>query len=54
MSSIKYAIFKGIHDYPIDVWLMWFILTATILLIFVRIYCNLTDYSVTYQFIKNL
>lgn len=54
MNTPKYIIFKGIHDYPIDVWMMWTILITTMLLIFIKIYCNLTDYSETYQFIKNL
>ena len=54
MSTIKYKIFKGIHDYPVDVWIMWIILVSVIIAILLKIYTNATDYSESYQFIKNL
>lgn len=54
MENIKYKIYKGIHDYPIDVWMMWGILAALIIGIIIKLYFKITDYSATYQFIKNL
>lgn len=50
---IKYKIFKLIHDYPIEIYLMWIILIFTILSLAMRIYCNATNVK-KYMMINNL
>ena len=50
----KYHIFKIIHDYPIEVYILWFVFACFIIVFLLHIYFRLTDYSETYQFIMNL
>ncbi len=51
VSSIKYKLFGVMHDYPVDVWMMWCILVITILAVIIKLYYNLTDESEIQQFI---
>ncbi len=51
---IKYKIFKILHDYPVEIYILWFTLVCFILTVLFHIYLKLTDYSETYQFIMNL
>jgi hypothetical protein len=53
-NKTKYNLFQIIHDYPLEIYLMWGILVITVLLLINRVYGRLTYYSETYQFIKNL
>lgn len=54
MSSLKYKIFKGIHDYPVEIWIMWLVMSIFILLIVYQIYYGLTDESELYQSIMKM
>jgi hypothetical protein len=54
ISSIKHRIFKIMHDYPIDVWIMWNILILAILAIIIKMYYNLTSESEIQQYIMRL
>ncbi len=54
ISSIKYKIFKIMHDYPLDVWIMWSILVLTLIIIIIKMFYNFTDKSEIKQYIMNL
>lgn len=54
IKDIKYKIYKIIHDYPIEIYMMWIILILFIVCTILKIYYKLTNYSATYQFIMNL
>ncbi len=51
---MKQKLFKLIHNNPVEIYMMWTILALTIFVIFFHIYSSMTDYTETYQFIKNL
>ena len=48
-NGIKYYI----DQYPIDVYIMWFILIVTILIIFLKIFYISTSYNETYDYIQH-
>lgn len=54
ISSIKYRIFKIMHDYPVEVWIMWSVLVFAILTIVIKLYLNITDESEIQQYILRL
>ena len=51
---IKYKIFKLIHDYPIEIYLMWTITIFTAMIILMHLYCRATDVTNEFQFINDL
>ena len=54
LSSIKYKIFSVLHNYPIDIWIMWGVLILTIIAFITQSYCYLTDDSAINNFILKL
>lgn len=50
----KYKIFKCIHDYPIELYILWLIPVCLGIVLLLYIYFGLTDYSETYQFVMSL
>lgn len=54
ISSIKYGLFKYMHDYPVDVWIMWSVLILTIFALVIKLYYNLIDESEIHEYIMRL
>lgn len=52
--SAKYKLFNIMHNYPVDIWILWSILILTIFAIIIKLYANLTDESGIQQFIMRL
>ena len=53
MKQYEKKIVKYINENPVDIYLMWFILIATIILFFLTIFYNITSYAETYDYIQH-
>jgi hypothetical protein len=51
---IKYKLFKLIHDYPVEIYLMWIIVIFTAFAIISHMYCKSADITETFQFVQDL
>ncbi len=51
--TLRYKIFNTLHNYPVEIYLMWIIMVLTILTLLIGPFCG-TSYSETYQFIQKL